>query len=97
VRRAHNGPDRYSPGSYQREDLRLAANSGRLAVFLNGINLTFYQIYDKMELPLIGCPPQPVRGIFYQASQVLQIAGRRAEESKIWGFAAYCAAKPQIL
>jgi hypothetical protein len=29
------------------------------------ISLTFYGSYAKIALPLIGCPPQPVRGIFY--------------------------------
>jgi hypothetical protein len=38
--------------------------SGGLKEFWVLTGLTFQQSYATIELPLIGCPPQPVRGIF---------------------------------
>jgi hypothetical protein len=59
----------------------LPSCSGGLVEFWILTGLTFQQSYATIEMPLIGCPPQPVRGIFIiryvilQDSQVVLLGG----------------------
>jgi hypothetical protein len=68
--------------------------------FLTIIGLTSNPGYVTIELPLIGCPPQPVRGIFYNVkprpSPLPPSLREGGESSEIWDLTAIRAVKSQI-